>query len=34
MRTPTDTKNLQAEHITMSAPEWNAFVRAIRDDAL
>ncbi|PRX95756.1 DUF397 domain-containing protein [Allonocardiopsis opalescens] len=29
-----DTKNPQAGHITVGAREWNAFVRAIRDDAL
>ena len=29
-----DTKNPQAGHITVTAREWDAFVRAIRDDAL
>ncbi|PRY00060.1 DUF397 domain-containing protein [Allonocardiopsis opalescens] len=29
-----DTKNRQAGHITVSAPEWNAFLQAIRDNTL
>ncbi|PRY01703.1 uncharacterized protein DUF397 [Allonocardiopsis opalescens] len=29
-----DTKNRAAGHITVDAAEWNAFVRAVKTDAL